>query len=502
MSRPWIALLLVLLLGLTTCGTAGFTEPGSPLPVQPSPMSATAPGATWSVQGNSYYVDPAGDDGDDGSSAHPWRTIQHAVDSVTPGDTILVRGGTYAGARIERSGTAEAWITLKAALGAIVLINAPGPDNRHDSNVEFETWEGDGTVAYWVIEGLDVANAPNWGIDIRGNEENHSHHITVRGNAVHDNGLSSGVTGIFTAFSDYILVENNESYGNGEHGVYLSNSGDHSVVRGNRLHHNVNCGLHMNGDASMGGDGVISDVLVEKNVIYENGAGGGSAINMDGVTDSLVRNNLLYRNHAGGLAVFQSDGAVCSQNNRFLNNTIVMAVDGRWAVNISQSDCLDNKLFNNIIYSDHSWRGSIFIASADLAGFESDYNVVLDRFSVEDDGVVISLSEWQALGYDAHSLIATPAALFLDATGDNYHLPAGSPAVDQGTTLADVSDDLDGRPRPAGAGFDIGAYEYVDLAYDLYLPVVVTPWTSRSAIDPLLSCGRTGWLLAEERARP
>ena len=44
----------------------------------------------------------------------------------------------------------------------------------------------------------------------------------------------------------------------------------------------------MNGDESQGGDGMISGALVERNVIYGNGVGGGSGINMDGVTDSVV----------------------------------------------------------------------------------------------------------------------------------------------------------------------------------------------------------------------
>ena len=107
-------------------------------------------------------------------------TIQHAVDSVQPGDTILVHAGTYVGARIEQSGTAVAHITLRANDGETVLINQSGPNNRHDSNLELETWEGDGIVAYWVIEGLEVADAPNWGIDVRGSESAHSHHITIR----------------------------------------------------------------------------------------------------------------------------------------------------------------------------------------------------------------------------------------------------------------------------------------------------------------------------------
>jgi pectin methylesterase-like acyl-CoA thioesterase len=94
-----------------------------------------------------FFVAQDGSDGNSGSAAAPWRTLQHAVDTAEPGDTIEVRAGTYAGARIERSGTAQAWLTLRAASGQAVIIDRPGPDNRHGSNLELETWAGDGVVA-------------------------------------------------------------------------------------------------------------------------------------------------------------------------------------------------------------------------------------------------------------------------------------------------------------------------------------------------------------------
>ena len=407
-----------------------------------------------------YYVDTAGSDTlNDGSSGAPWETIQHAVDNVGPGDTIYVRTGTYLGARIEASGTPADWITLKAAPGADVLLNAPGPDNKRDSILEIETWEGDGTVAYWIIEGLEVAGADDWGIDVRGTALNHSHHFIIRGNDVHHNGIPTTSTGIFTAFVDDVTVENNESYNNGEHGIYLSNSGDRFTVRGNELHHNLNCGIHMNGDLSQGGDGTISDGLIEDNVIYENGTGGCSGINGDGITDTLIRNNLLYENHAGGVSLYQTDGAVCSQDNQVLNNTIVQASDGRWAVNIAGTGCVNNKVFNNILLTYHSWRGSIVVAGPSISGFESDYNIVMDRFSTDNGSTRITLAAWQALGYDTNSIISTPATEFVGGT--DFHLLSTANARDNGNTLANVLDDLDGILRPVGSGYDIGAYEYV-----------------------------------------
>lgn len=431
-----------------------------------------SPSLTPTLGGQTYYVATNGNNGNSGSAANPWLTLQYAVDTVTPGDTILVQSGTYAGMRIGQSGTANSWMKVAAAPGANVLINTPGPDNAHDSNIELENWDGDGTVSYWIIEGLEVANAPNWGIDMRGNEDNHSHHFIIRGNNVHHNGLNSSSTGIFTGHVDDIVVEDNDSHHNGEHGIYLSNSGDRFTVRRNLLHHNANCGLHMNGDLSQGGDGTISDGLVERNTIYENGLGGCAGINMDGVTNTIIRNNLLYQNHATGIAIFQQDGAVCSHDNRVLNNTLVMASDARWAILLSATGCTNNKLYNNILYTYHAWRGVISLPAPTVAGFASDYNVVMSRFSTDDGDTVLTLAQWQALGYDTHSLIATPAQLFLNEPNNDYHLKTNSPAIDVGTTLPDVPDDWDGQPRFAGTGFDIGADEYFPLDEISLLPLL------------------------------
>jgi parallel beta-helix repeat protein len=427
----------------------GSTPALAAVEIQSSPVPSS---------GQMYYVDPAGSDGNDGSQKTPWESIQHAVDNVIPGDTILLQSGTYVGARIERSGTPDAWIILQAAPGASVLINAPGPNNRHESNLEFETWEGDETVSYWIVSDIEIADAPNWGVDVRGGVLNHSHHFIIKNNLVHDNGQDSGKTGIFFAFVDDVVVEGNESYSNGEHGIYLSNSGDRFVIRGNLLHDNENCGLHMNGDLESGEDGIISDGLVENNIIYENGFGGCSGINMDGVTDTIVRNNLLYQNHAGGISIFQENGAVCSQNIQVLNNTIVQPEDGRWAINISDDDCINNKIFNNILLTFHRRLGSILIPSSGISGFESDYNIILDRFSADDDESIITLSQWQAFGYDSNSIIAKSNDLIVSY--EDYHLLSESPAIDAGVDLPGVGKDLAGLPRPQGDAFDIGAFEF------------------------------------------
>jgi parallel beta-helix repeat protein len=430
-----------------------------------------AAGAAMSCLGGTasaatYYVATTGSDSNNGSSTAPWQTLQHAVETIAPGDVILVRTGTYAGCRIRNSGTPAAPKTLARDVGAAVLINTPGPQNSHSSLIEIENGSGS-EVTDWIVDGLEVANSPHHGIDIR-----ITNRITIRNCNVHHSAPSATGTGIFLAFSAHPTLENNDSSFNTEHGIYQSNSADYPTIRGNRSHHNNSAGIHMNGDLSSRcpcgttvRDGIISFAVVENNVIYENGAAGGSAINADGVDDSIFRNNLVYQNHASGISLFSADGAHGSSRNKLYNNTFVMASNGRWVVNIpgkgNKNNPVGNVVKNNILYTERVDKGAIAVYSTAAGVLTSDYNVVVDRFSTNGGTSVTStLAQWQALGFDVHSLISTASALFVDPATAMYQLRTGSPAIDAGTNLSpDVVADIVGVTRPQRTAYDIGCYE-------------------------------------------
>ena len=153
----------------------------------------------------------------------------------------------------------------------------------------------------------------------------------VRRNYCHHNGR----WGIFTGYALNVRIESNEtSYSAAEHGIYVSNSSDNPSIRWNRAHHNRACGIQINADPFLAGDGIISGAVVSRNIAYENGVGGGAAINLASVRSSLISNNLLYNNHASGIAGWDdgAGNAFGTQGNRFFNNTIVMASDGRFAL--------------------------------------------------------------------------------------------------------------------------------------------------------------------------
>ena len=397
------------------------------------------------VMANTYFVSGTGDNSNAGTEASPWATLQYAVDNVEAGDSIVLMTGFHAGCYMETSGTRQNPIVICARSGAVLR-------SKNSTTNDGINLEG---ASYVIIDGLTFMN--DGSITRAGIRSVVNEGVIIRNNWI-DN---MGCWGIFTGFSENIIIENNScSNSNDEHGIYFSNSADNPIIRYNTCFGNNGCGIHMNGDESMGGDGIISNALVEGNIIFDNGAGGGSGINGDGVQNSIIQNNLIYSNHASGISLYKIDGAEGGKNNIVVNNTIIMADDGRWAINIGDNST-GNTIYNNILFNNQSYRGAISCNEESLAGLVSDYNIVIDRFTTDDGDTRLTLAEWQAeTGQDAHSIVSTSSAIFVNSGETPYALKEGSTAIDFGTNTHAPSTDILHATRPAGVGIDAGAYEY------------------------------------------
>lgn len=72
-----------------------------------------------------YFVSPEGSDSAAGTESQPFATISHAVLQLQPGDTLTIRGGTYAETvNVPVSGTEERPITIRGAKGEKVRLCA------------------------------------------------------------------------------------------------------------------------------------------------------------------------------------------------------------------------------------------------------------------------------------------------------------------------------------------------------------------------------------------
>ncbi len=390
-------------------------------------------------------VDASGGDGE-------YATIQEAADASQPGDTIVVKPGGYAGFQIDTSGTAQAPIVYYA--DGEVTIDAPAPTG---DGIRLEN------VSHVRVIGFSVHDTEQRCIAARGATPEEP---MVDDWIVANTCARAGVEGIYVSELSGSHVELNvisDSGASGDtrsHGIYLANAGsDGTTICGNVISGaspDESNGIHFNGDLSVGGDGIISGLTVEGNVIFGNAQNG---LNMDGVQDSVIRNNLVYGNVRNALRAYAIDGAEGPKNLTIVNNTFLTGATGGWPVKLTE-DLGGHLVFNCILLSDNPDTGSIALEPS--PDFASAHNVVVDRFTNDDESSTLSLAEWQALGYDDGSVIGTAAALFYDASQDDYHLLGTASAVGLGLDAfqgqSAPGTDLEGNPRPAGA-IDAGAFE-------------------------------------------
>lgn len=387
--------------------------PGSGHTCGPCPDGYQGDGETCiATSGNIYYVSPSGKDNNPGTSAAPFASIQHAADVVSPGDTVLVRDGTYTDpdnddviVSLTRSGTASAKVTFLAEHSGMAVVDGQNNKTRY-------CW--DFNASYILVEGFQVKGCATGGFFSNSGAQ----HITVRGNEVHHIGRRC-----LTADDD------------GGSGVYQgTGTSDHSY-EGNSFHHIGR--LH-----KADGCGYAADFFYDWN--HDHGIYIGDGEN------TVIKNNIFYANDAGwGIQLW---GYTLTQNILIANNTFIGATaagtpDWRVGNIVMGGEVHDAIIDNNVLdepsgataFFDYCVPGPVTIRNNITTGTGWFYDGTCG-FSMEDN------------------LLGTDPQL-VDPAGLDFHLKPGSPASDTGRVHPEVTDDFDGNARPKGAGWDIGAFE-------------------------------------------
>jgi len=142
--------------------------------------------------------------------------------------------------------------------------------------------------------------------------------------------------------------------------------------------------------------------------------------------------------------------------------------DGIMAANFGESGPLENiYIINNTIYG-KGHRG-IYINNLNVRDIFIRNNICsqnhisqIDVKSSLIDSVTLeyNLIYGSNVDYGDFPVIGNPG--FISASSGDFHLTAGSPAIDNGTSVDAPIIDFDGVIRPSGDEYDIGAYEYLN----------------------------------------
>jgi len=275
-------------LAIAAPACAGDDGSGNALaPVRASAAAAKLPPLLPRSRGKTFYVATSGSDSSPGTKQRPWKTIQHALNRLRPGQRALVRRGMYVQDHvIERSGTRTAPITVAAYPGERVVLRAAATSGdtyplRVSSGAAFfriqgfilELAKGDSsTNVYFEGSAHDVELSRN---EIRFSQdqgvfvENSTRNIHIIGNRIHDNGRGhqSGQHqshGIYIEGADHLVANNvvhGHPYGFGIQ-IYPENEGTIVV-------HNTVVGSGHSGIV-VGGDGGVSNITIRNNVLAFN----------------------------------------------------------------------------------------------------------------------------------------------------------------------------------------------------------------------------------------
>jgi hypothetical protein len=297
-------------------------------------------------QSNStFYVAKTGDDSNPGTQTAPWRTMQHAADTVRAGSTVNVHGGIYEErVTIKSSGNAtDGYVTFRSYPGETAVLDAEHlvPDG------------GSGILtihnqSYVRIEGFEIRNYHT--ADRRLTPLG----ISVMGAGSHIELLKNNVHHIEQTFNG------RDAPGHGANGFGIAVYGTDAktpiselVIDSNEVHH-----LKTGSSESLVVNGNVTNFRITHNVVHDNNNIGIDVIGfertapaVDQARDGVVRGNLVYNITSRGNPAYGND-----------ENSDGIYVDGGTRILIEQNVMHDVD-FGIELASEHKDRATSYIVA-------------------------------------------------------------------------------------------------------------------------------------------
>lgn len=344
----------------------------------------------------SFYVSTTGVDSNPGTQTAPWRTIQHAADTVRAGSTVNVRGGVYEElVSIKASGNAtDGFITFRSYPGETAVLDA-------------EHFAPDGRSAIWTIHNKSYVRIE--GFEIR-NYRTAEHRlvplgISVMGAGSHIELLKNNVHHIEQTFN------RRDAPGHGANGFGIAVYGTDAktpiselVLDGNEVHH-----LKTGSSESLVVNGNVTNFRITHNVVHDNNNIGIDVIGfertapdpaVDQARDGVVSGNLVYSITSRGNPAYgneqNSDGIYVDGGTRILIEQNVMHdVDFGIELASEHKDRSTSYITarNNLIYHCHT-------AGVSIGGYapergHTDHSTVVNNTFYENDTSRTGSGEFQ-----------------------------------------------------------------------------------------------------------
>jgi uncharacterized repeat protein (TIGR01451 family) len=314
----------------------------------------------------------------------PGDSFEAAVESLNPGDTLLVHGGTYADTgriSITVQGTELAPVVISGVEGeptplimrpvtaaAQNTINIEGATHLTIYGLEITSNGGDGVKitndsAYITLENLHIH-----GVDVGVNFKDNLHHITVRQTHIHDTGTGNTTgEGMYIGCHDGSCATSDSLIeGNWIHDTLGASQGDGIEIKkgshSNVVQDNVIYNTHYPCILLYGTQGNPRNT-VERNVMWNCGDSG-----IQVAADAILVNNIILNSPQNGLNS-QDHNGVTPSNLTVSHNTIV---GGSPCLRLSNWANKPGMVFsNNAVYCE---GGSYVIAA--LTGVAISGNVI------------------------------------------------------------------------------------------------------------------------------